>query len=161
MFTDVNLQVSVDQDISQVVGTYVSTDSIDLNDNATAPTSNQPRDIGAGMKIRAAFTITAAVVGTSSTVQFQIITDSTADLATAPVVLGTSIAIPEANLTLGAEVFVEMNTDVNDASAMVQRYLGAQYVIGVATTTAGTVTTNFVIDIQDGRRFYNSGFTVA
>jgi len=160
MFTDINMRVSVAQDISAIVSTIVSTDSIDLNPDAGIG-NNQPPDIGSGMKIRAAFTITEAVVGTVSTVQFQIITDSTADLATTPLVLGTSLAIPEANLTLGTNIFVEMNYDVGDVQGVVQRFLGAQYVIAVATTTLGTVTTNFVIDPQDGQRFYRSGFTVA
>ena len=77
MITDRNMRVSLAQDISQIVGTYVSTDSIDM----ASASGNEPIDIGSGMKIRAAFTIVAAVVGTVSTVQFQIITDSTADLA--------------------------------------------------------------------------------
>jgi hypothetical protein len=160
MYTDINLRVSEDQDISAVVSTIVSTDSIDLNPDGGIG-QNQPPDIGSGMKIKAAFTITEAVVGTVSTVQFQIITDSTADLATTPLVIGTSLAIVEANLTLGQIIYVEMNQDFNDAQGTVQRFLGAQYVIAVATTTLGLVTTNFVIDVADGKRFYRSGFVVA
>ena len=91
MYTDVNMRVSVAQDISAVVSTIVSTDSIDLAPSTIG--GNQAPDIGSGMKIRAAFTITEAVVGTVSTVQFQIITDSTADLATTPLVIGTTLAI--------------------------------------------------------------------
>ena len=105
MITDRNMQVSLAQDISQIVGTYVSTDSIDM----ASASGNEPIDIGSGMKIRAAFTIVAAVVGTVSTVQFQIITDSTADLATTPLVVGTTLAIPEAQLVAGRQIFVEMN----------------------------------------------------
>ncbi|MEE8488897.1 MAG: hypothetical protein V3S43_01075, partial [Acidimicrobiia bacterium] len=122
--------------------------------------ANQPIDIGSGTKIRAAFTIPAAVVGTVSTVQFQIIT-SAAALLTSPVVIGTSIAIPEARLTINAQFFVEMNQDVLDImGGGLLRFLGCQYVIAVATTTLGTVTADFVIDVQDGHRFYNSGFAV-
>ncbi len=160
MYTDINLRVSEDQDISVAVSTVVSTDSIDLNPDAGIG-QNQPPDIGSGMKIKAAFVITEAVVGTTSTVQFQIITDSTADLATTPIVIGTSRAIIEANLTLGQIIYVEMNQDFNDTQGHVQRFLGAQYVIAVNTTTLGTVTTNFVIDVADGKRFYRSGFVVA
>lgn len=156
MITDQNLRVSVAQDISAIESTIVSTDSIDM-----APASgNEPIDIGSGMKLRACFTITEAVVGTVSTITFQIITDSTADLATTPLVIGTSIAIPEAQLTLGKNIFVEMNQDLLDSQGLVQRFLGCQYVIGVATTTLGTVTANFVVDPQDGQRFYPSGFVV-
>ncbi len=158
MYTDINMQVSLAQDISQIVGTYVSTDSIDLSPNTIG--GNQAPDIGSGMKIRAAFSIVAAVVGTVSTVAFEIITDSTADLATTPLVVGTSLAIPEAQLVAGAQIFVEMNQDVLDRQGIVQRFLGARYVIGVATTTLGTVTADFVIDVQDGQRYYISGFTV-
>ena len=152
------MQVSLAQDISQIVGTYVSTDSVDLAPQAIG--ANQPIDIGSGMKIRAAFTIVAAVVGTVSTVQFQIITDSTADLATTPLVVGTTLAIPEAQLVAGRQIFVEMNQDLLDSQGVVQRFMGAQYVIAVATTTLGTVTADFVIDVADGQRFYASGFAV-
>jgi hypothetical protein len=158
MYTDVNMQVSVAQDISAVVSTIVSTDSIDLAPQTIG--GNQPIDIGSGMKIRAAFTIVEVVAGTVSTIQFQIITDSTADLATTPLVIGTSLAIPEAQLVSGAQIFVEMNQDVLDRQGVVQRFLGCQYVIAVATTTTGTVTADFVIDVADGQRFYASGFAV-
>ncbi len=158
MYTDINMRVSVDQDISAVVSTIVSTDSIDLNPNAIG--ANQAPDIGSGMKIKAAFTITEAVVGTVSTVEFQIITATDAALTTSVVVIGTTIAVPEAQLVLSAQLFAEMNQDVLDRQGMVQRFLGCQYVIAVATTTLGTVTTDFVIDVQDGHRFYASGFTV-
>ncbi len=160
MYTDALLRVSVDQDISAVVSTIVSTDSIDLNPDGGIG-QNQAPDIGSGMKIKGSFTITEAVVGTVSTVQFQIITATDAALTTSVVVVGTSIAIPEAQLTLGKNIFVEMNQDLLDSQGMVQRFLGAQYVIAVATTTLGLVTTNFVIDVQDGQRFYLSGFVVA
>ena len=159
MYTDVNMRVSVAQDISAVVGTIVSTDSIDLNPD-TGIGLNQAPDIGSGMKIRAAFTIVEVVAGTVSTIQFQIITDSTADLATTPLVIGTSLAIPEAQLVSGAQIFVEMNQDVLDRQGLVQRFLGCQYVIAVATTTTGTVTADVVIDPADGQRFYRSGFVV-
>ena len=158
MITDTNLRVSVAQDISAIVSTIVSTDAVDLSPNAVG--GNQAVDIGSGMKIKASFTITEAVVGTVSTVQFQIITAANAALTTTPVVIGTTIAIPEAQLTLGAQFFVEMNQDVLDIQLAAQRFLGAQYVIAVATTTLGTVTTDFVIDVQDGHRFYISGFVV-
>ena len=158
MITDTNLRVSTDADISAIVSTIVSLSSVDLNPNAIG--ANQAPDLGSGMKLRAAFTITEAVVGTVSTVQFQIITATDALLTTSVVVIGTSIAIPEADLTLNQQFFVEMNQDVGDTQGLVQRFLGVQYVIAVATTTLGTVTTDFVIDVQDGRRFYLSGFVV-
>ena len=158
MFTDINMRVSVAQDISAIVSTIVSTDSIDLAPSTVG--GNQAPDIGSGMKIRAAFTITEAVVGTVSTIQFQIITDSTADLATTPLVVGTTLAIPEAQLTLGKQIFVEMNQDLLDSQGLVQRFLGCQYVIAVATTTLGTVTADFILDPADGQRFYRSGFVV-
>lgn len=158
MYTDLNMQVSLAQDISAVVSTIVSTNSVDLAPSTIG--GNQAPDIGSGMKIKAAFTITEAVVGTVSTVQFQIITATDALLTTSVVVLGTTIAVPEAQLTLGAQMFVEMGQDVLDVQGLVQRFLGCQYVIAVATTTLGTVTADFVIDVQDGHRFYASGFSV-
>lgn len=152
MITDDLLRVSVDQDISQTVETYVSTSSIDLG--------AQPRDMGMGMAIHATFSLTAAVTSAgAATIQFQIITSAAAAL-TSPVVMATTPAIALAQLALGAQFFLDVNPDVDDRAAGVLRFLGAQYVIAGATTTAGTVTTDFVLDRQDGRRFHNSGFTV-
>ncbi len=159
MFTDRFMRVSLAQDISQVVATYVSTDSIDLAPDAIG--GNQAPDIGMGMAIRASFVLPAAVTsGGAATVQFQVITAANAALTTTPVVIGTTQAIALAQLVINAQFFVNVQPDVLDRAGAVQRFLGAQYVIAGATTTAGTVTADFVIDLQDGHRHYISGFTV-
>jgi hypothetical protein len=40
-----------------------------------------------------------------------------------------------------------------------KRYLGARYTVS-GTNSAGKVTADIVMDVQDGKKFYASGFTV-
>ncbi len=160
MLTDAFLRVSADQDISQVAGTFVSTDSIDLNPDGGIG-GNQPPDLGMGRAIHATFSLTAAVTsGGAATISFQLITAANAALTTTPLVIAQTLPIALAQMTLGAQFFLSPNSDVDDRQGLLQRFLGAQYVIATATTTAGTVTTDIVLDQSDGRRFYNSGLTV-
>jgi hypothetical protein len=74
------------------------------------------------------------------------------------VVIGSSGAIAKASLTLGANIAVRINPQV---ASLGQRYLGANYVVSTGPLTAGKFTANVVHGIQDGRKSYASGFTVA
>lgn len=160
MLTDAFLRVSEGQDISQVAGSYVSTDSIDLNPDGGIG-GNQAPDLGTGRAIQAFFTLPVAVTsGGAATVVFQLITAANAALTTTPLVLAATLPIALAQLTLGAQFTLSPNSDVDDRQAIVQRFLGARYVIATATTTAGTVTTDIGVDQSDGRRFYRTGITV-
>lgn len=160
MLTDAFLRVSVDQDISQVVATYVSTDSIDLNPDGGIG-ANQAPDLGMGRAIHAIFSLTAAVTsGGAATISFQLITATDIALTASVLVLAQTLPIALAQMTLGAQFTLSPNSDVDDRQGLAQRFLGAQYVIAGATTTAGTVTTDISLDQSDGRRFYRTGITV-
>ena len=67
------------------------------------------------------------------------------------------------NLVVPNRYSFQNNTAVQVAP---NRYSNVRKVVfslctGLAPTTLGTVTTDLVIDVQDGHRFYLSGFTVA
>jgi hypothetical protein len=61
-----------------------------------------------------------------------------------------------ASLTLGTNVAVRLNPQI---ASLGKRYLGARYTVS-GTNTAGTVVADIVMDVQDGKKFYASGFAV-
>ena len=144
MITDKFLRVS---DAQAVTTTAVSTDSIDLS---------LARDIGEGQDLFFNFAVGTAFAGGTS-VQFEVIVADNAALTTNPTVVGSSAAVATASLVAGKMEAVRVNPQI---ASLGRRYLGARYTV-VGTMTAGTVTADLVTDIQDGRKSYASGFTVA
>jgi hypothetical protein len=142
MITDKLLRVSEDQ---AVTATAVSTDTIDLS---------IARDIGEGEALYMNFAVTTAMVGGTS-VKFEVISSATANLGS-PTVIGSTDAIVTADLTLGRNIVVRINPVIGSNG---QRYLGARYTV-VGTYSAGRITADVVTNIQDGRSFYASGFSV-
>lgn len=144
MITDNLLRVSSDQ---AVTVTAVSTNTVDLS---------VARDIGEGKGLYMNFALTAAMAGGTST-NFEVIIADNAALSTNVVVVGASGAIATADLTLAENIAVSINPQV---ASLGKRYLGARYTV-VGTNTAGTVTADVVEGIQDGKKFYASGFAVS
>lgn len=142
MITDKLLRVSEDQALTT---TAVSTDTIDLS---------IARDIGEGEALYMNFAVTTALTGGTS-VKFEVISSAAANLGS-PTVIGSSDAIVTADLVAGKNVAVRINPQLASTG---QRYLGARYTIS-GTYSAGKVTADVVMNIQDGRSFYASGFTV-
>ena len=146
MITDKLLRVSEDQ---AVTASAVSTNTIDLS---------VARDIGEGKKLIMNFAVTeAATASGSATVTFQVIGSASADLSS-PVVLGSTGAIAKADLTLGTNIAVDINSLIGSKG---YRYIGANYVVATGPLTAGKFTADIVETVQDGKKFYASGFTVA
>lgn len=143
MITDKLLRVSTDQ---AVTTTAVSTDTIDLS---------IARDMGEGGEITFNFAMTEAFAGGTST-KFEVIVADNAALSSNVVVVGSSDAILTANLTLGTNVAVRVNPLIGSTG---KRYLGARYTVS-GTNSAGKVTADIVDAIQDGKKFYASGFSV-
>ena len=143
MITDKLLRVSTDQALTT---TAVSTDTIDLN---------VARDMGEGSDLYMNFAVTTALAGGTS-VKFEVIGATNAALSSGVVVIGSSDAVVTADLVAGKNVAVRIDPQIASTG---QRYLGARYTI-VGTFTAGNVLADVVMDIQDGKKFYASGFTV-
>jgi hypothetical protein len=142
MITDKLLRVSEDQALTT---TAVSTDTIDLS---------VARDIGEGEDLFMNFAVTTALAGGTS-VKFEVITSASANLGS-PTVIGSTDAIVTASLVAGYNTAVRINPQI---ASLGQRYLGARYTIS-GTYSSGKVTADVVMDIQDGRKSYPSGFTV-
>jgi len=149
MITDSLLQLSNAQTVSG--SGEVSDNTVDLL---------QAKDIGAGEEIYVHFSTVTAPAGATS-VEFQIITSAAANLGT-PTVIGSSGAIPIAQLSpslASGRVVVKANPKVGGVG---QRYLGARYVVvGTLSGTDPAFTAEIVKDYQDGLKFYPSAFTVA
>lgn len=155
MYIDNNLLVSGSVSAAGVVagqnvfsaGTSVlSTNTADLL---------QARDIGEGSDLFGRFEVTTAFVGGTS-IEMQIIAADDAALTTNVTVIGTTGAIPVATASLGSRFACDINPRLASKG---QRYVGARYV-SVGTTTAGAVMGDIGIDLQDGQKFYPSGFAV-
>lgn len=142
MITDQLLRVSEDQ---AVTTTAVSTNTIDLG---------VARDIGEGKELFMNFAVTTAFAGGTS-VKFEIVSSAAANLAPATVI-GSSDAIATADLAAGKNVAVGINPQIASNG---QQYLGARYTV-VGTMSAGKVTADVVETVQDGKKYYASGFTV-
>ena len=143
MITDKLLRVSTDQALTT---TAVSTDTIDLS---------IARDIGEGQDLYMNFAVTTALAGGTS-VKFEVIQADNAALSSNVQVIGSSDAVVTASLVAGYNTAVRINPQIASNG---KRYLGARYTIS-GTYTSGAVTADVVMDIQDGKKFYASGFTV-
>ena len=148
-------------------GTYVCADVVNLQSNtaysATASGSlytvaqgTQNRDIGTGTDLYVYFTVTTALAG-GTNATFQAVASSSATLASGNIVVGEVSLIVTADLGVGQQVAVRVSPQRLGATAL--QYLGAQ-VVTTGTHTAGAISADLVMDIQDGKRSYASGFSI-
>lgn len=144
MYLDAHLVLSSEQDISQTAGTYNSTNVIDFGDGSTTD-ADGVLALGGGHPIYVKIVIVEAVTSAgAATVQFQLETDYAEAFDGSSVVLAETEAIGKATLVAGYECTLSMVPE------QVERYLRVNYIIGTATTTAGTVDAFLVLDRQDG-----------
>jgi hypothetical protein len=149
MLRDANLMVSgtyaagvaAGQVVTGAGVTVVSTNSIDLL---------QSRDVAEGREVFANMEVTVAFVGATS-VEMQVVTSAVTGLTT-PTVIGTTGAIPVAQLTLGAK----FSAPLGSKPGVGQRHLGVQYVI-VGTGTAGAVIADFGMTPHSSGKNYPVG----
>ena len=128
MILDSLLRLSDSEDISQAAGTKYSTSVLN--------TSTVLGDFGAGEQLYAIFCIDAAVTSANSTatVTFNILDELDTTLDSSSVVIASTGALIVTRLTLGKIIVLPV-----PAGLITQQYIGASYVIGTETTTAGTV----------------------
>lgn len=129
MIRDKASELSSAQDIGQNTGTYVSTNYLD--------TEIAGGDAAVGEPVEFCFEIDEAVTsGTSSTVAFQLFTDDSSAFGSEVEVFDSG-ALAHTVLVKGYRINVKLPYGL-------KRYLRAKYVVGGATTTAGTVTAGIV-----------------
>lgn len=141
-----------------VVGSYPSTNSYDTA-SAGVPAASVSfgasgggtiggallHDFGRGLRLKFEVQIVLAVTSAgAATLEADFVSDSNQNLATALTTLLRSAAIGKAVLVPGYR-FPFSNT----AGKVPQQFIGAQYVIGGATITAGKVTSGLNLDTDD------------
>jgi hypothetical protein len=129
-----------------ITGDAVSTDTIDLG---TA------RDIGEGRQLYMVFTVVTTFDNLTS-LDLEVISSANANLSSHTVLAETNVLL--AGLTAGKQYVVAIPPQI---ASLGQRYLGARYDVNGTNPSAGSILAEVVMDIQDGRKFYASGFSVA
>jgi hypothetical protein len=134
--------------------TVVSPNAIDLASGGS-PTG-QVRDLGEG----SAFDIARVEVTTSfaggTSVQFVMVSSDDAAGVTNPTIIGASGVIPTATLVAGYRTAFQINPRLASKG---QRYLTMQ-AINLGVMTAGAIYGDLGAEIQDGQKFYPSGFAL-
>lgn len=119
------------------VGNAILGDVIDLGATPTL------RDLGNGQPIYLVIQVDTAITGTSSTVQWQLCSDSTANLATSKTVHLDTGAIAEATLVAGYTKVLAL-----PAEATYERYLGLWQTVGTANLSAGKINAFLATDVS-------------
>lgn len=115
-------------------GTNASTDYIDLL---------AARDIGRGRKIELVIAITTAVVGATSTCDFQLQSDDNNAFSSPAVVWSSN---PQSIAQLNAQGIYAVHVP---REAVPERYLRLAYVVAVANQSAGQFFAGLLLDAQD------------
>lgn len=124
----------------------LSTNTVDLSQN---------RDIGEGQELNLRVGVPTAFAGLTA-LTIELITADDAALTSNVTVIGSSGAIPVAQLTAGSRLAIGANPRIGSKG---QRYLGARFT-PTGTGTAGALIAELGTDIADGQKFYPVGFSV-
>ena len=140
MIMDSKLEFCDAVDVSAATGTANVGDVIDLDTAGRAIGSSQNISLYIGVSV-------AFASGTSSTVQFRLVSDDSGTPATdnTATIHAMSDVFDESELTVGATVHMRIPGGLPNA----EQYLGLQVITGGATTTAGTINAGLVLDAQD------------
>lgn len=120
------------------------------------------RDIGEGESLYMVYTVLVDGTG-AGTVTFQVYGADNDAMSTNPVVLaqsgayvGTDLNAATASAPTGTVIVIQIPPSI---ASLGKRYLSGRFLVA---STVGAVKCNCVIvkDIQDGKKFYASGFTV-
>ena len=128
MYVDKQCLLSDSQDLSQDAGNFYSTYTYNLGSTTGDPGSGNPLYVV--ICVDAAFTSAG-----SATVKFVVIDEADTTLDDSSVEIIATRAIAYTTLTAGKVIVIPI-----PAGLITQQYIGLKYVIGTATTTAGTVT---------------------
>jgi hypothetical protein len=144
-----NLIVSSAQDIGQVAATYVSTNKIDL----------QATPVLRDLSIRPMFfrlIFPEAVAGVGASIQFDLVSDADSALGSPTIHSSVLLSVASGRMAIGKELVIAL-----PPGQTYERYLGLQYVVSGATTTAGTVTAILVPSVDSTAYFPDGSSIVA
>lgn len=111
----------------------------DVIDTGAAPTL---KNLGSGEPLYLVIQVTTAFVGATATIKFDLLSDSTADLATSPTTHYTTGAIAVATWAAGYTKVVALPDEVT-----YERYLGLWETVATANVTAGAINAFLTHDV--------------
>ena len=144
IFSD-QLKFSTNQDLSQVAGTYPSTNVIDTGAAGTVygAAAALARNVGPGKEVPILVQLTEDFTsGGAATLQFQIETADEEAMDT------TNVVVAESGIYALADMVAGLQFPVAILPNAMKRFIRVNYVIGVATTTAGLATAGIVAGVQ-------------
>ena len=147
-------------------GTYDFPDVVDLQNNtkyaATASGSlytisqgTQNVELSEGTTLYVVFTVTTALAASTDPV-YQVVLADDSGLDTNVVVIGEYS--PSTAIAVGTQVVIPIGAQLLTTAQ--KRYLGAN-VVTSAGSGSGVILADIVLNYQDGKKFYASGFTVS
>jgi hypothetical protein len=151
MITDVLLTVSgTNTPGSAITGQAITADAYSTNtiDLGTA------RDIGEGENLYMVFTVIEAF-NTLTSLDLEVVISANANLSSHSVLAETNVLL--AGLTAGKQYVVALPPQI---ASLGLQYLGARYDVNGTNPTQGSILAEIVHGIQDGKKFYASGFSV-
>lgn len=140
MMLDLNNLCSDDQDLAQVIGTYLCTRSIKRGDAATDQFGNSLTGDAGKAEVPLLCQVTEAFTGANGTVQAQLVQADDEALATNLEVLQETAAIAVATLVAGYQF--RLGKDL--PPGMTKAYWGFRYLIGTTNMTTGKITAGVV-----------------
>lgn len=155
MLMDRQNMFSIDQDLSQVVASYLSDYSVDFGAAVDNVLGNSPiKDVGRGQVPEILVQVIEAFVGATATVLVELVMADdaalTSNLVSVQQAPGGSITvgIPVATLVAGYKFRIRI------PGGITKRYLGLRYNIFTATTTAGTITAGLAWNLDSALPTY-------
>lgn len=148
MILDSETLLSNNQSVAQAIGSYLSTNSIDLGTNPVTPLGNTPAsDPGRAHRGEILAQLTADVTsGGAGTLEFQLVegtgVDVNGQINAGLNVLQSTGAIALATLKKGYQARLAIPAGIS------KRYLATRYVVAGAALTAGTATAGIVFNKQ-------------
>jgi hypothetical protein len=153
MITDVLLTVSgANTPGSAISGQAITADAYSTNtiDLGTA------RDIGEGADLYMVFTVVQAFNNLTS-LDLEVVISANDDLSSHTVLAETNATLANSGLAAGKQYVVALPPQI---ASLGLRYLGARYDVNGTLPSAGSILAQIVHNVQDGRKFYASGFSV-
>jgi hypothetical protein len=147
-------------------GTYDFPDVVDLRNNTvytatasgalyTIAQGTQNVEISEGTTLYVVFTVTTALAASTDPIYQVVLADDTG-LDTNVVIIGEYS--PSTAIAAGTQVVIPIGAQLLTTAQ--KRYLGAN-VVTSAGSGSGVISADIVLNYQDGKKFYASGFTVA
>ena len=137
---------------SAITGQAITADAVSTNtiDLGTA------RDIGEGSDLFMVFTVVTSF-NTLTSLDLEVVISANDDLSSHTVIAETNATLANSGLVAGKQYVVALPPQI---ASLGQRYLGARYDVNGTNPTTGSILAEIVHNIQDGRKFYASGFSV-